>query len=120
LKQGWTDIGYHYVIRRDSAVDMGRPVRLIGAHASGYNTGSIAICLVGGLDKDGKPEDNFTLGQKRTLSRLLINLFTYLGGPVEVLGHRDLPGVKKDCPCFDVKKWMEEFNEINAPRIQPL
>jgi hypothetical protein len=23
----------------------------------------------------------------------------------EVLGHRDIPGVKKDCPSFNVKEW---------------
>jgi hypothetical protein len=24
----------------------------------------------------------------------------------EVLGHRDFPSVKKECPSFDVKKWL--------------
>jgi N-acetylmuramoyl-L-alanine amidase len=25
----------------------------------------------------------------------------------EVLGHRDLPNVNKDCPCFDARAWWE-------------
>ena len=25
----------------------------------------------------------------------------------EVIGHRDFPGVKKDCPSFDVKEWLK-------------
>jgi len=28
----------------------------------------------------------------------------------EVIGHRDLPWVRKSCPCFDVKKWLKEVN----------
>ena len=28
----------------------------------------------------------------------------------EVLGHRDFPDVKKDCPCFDVKEWYKQMN----------
>ena len=26
-----------------------------------------------------------------------------------ILGHRDLPGVRKECPCFSVKEWLEEI-----------
>lgn len=25
----------------------------------------------------------------------------------EVLGHRDFPGVKKECPSFDVRTWLK-------------
>ncbi|MQM58091.1 N-acetylmuramoyl-L-alanine amidase, partial [Prevotella copri] len=25
----------------------------------------------------------------------------------EILGHRDLPNVHKDCPAFDVKRWLK-------------
>jgi len=27
----------------------------------------------------------------------------------KILGHRDLPGVRKACPCFDVRKWWERL-----------
>ena len=26
------------------------------------------------------------------------------------IGHRDLPWVRKSCPCFDVKKWLREID----------
>jgi len=26
-----------------------------------------------------------------------------------IVGHRDLPGVAKACPCFDVKRWLREI-----------
>lgn len=28
---------------------------------------------------------------------------------VTILGHRDLPGVRKECPCFNTKKWLEDI-----------
>lgn len=27
-----------------------------------------------------------------------------------ILGHRDLPGVHKECPCFDTKAWLKEID----------
>jgi N-acetylmuramoyl-L-alanine amidase len=30
--KGWSDIGYHYVIRRDGRVEKGRPDARVGAH----------------------------------------------------------------------------------------
>ena len=37
----WSDIGYHYVIRRNGVIDVGRDVSVAGAHAKGYNHGAI-------------------------------------------------------------------------------
>ena len=47
LRRGWAGIGYHFVVRSDGSIERGRPVDMIGAHASGYNSRSIGICLVG-------------------------------------------------------------------------
>ena len=49
--QGWSDIGYHYVVRLDGTVEEGRDVDIIGAHVSGFNKNSIGVVYVGGLDK---------------------------------------------------------------------
>ena len=38
LQRGFNDIGYHYVIRRDGAIEQGRPIEKPGAHAAGYKT----------------------------------------------------------------------------------
>lgn len=101
---GWDDIGYHYVLRRDGLVEEGRPVAQAGAHVSGHNANSIGICLVGGLDVDGSPQNNFTPKQFDALYALLLTLHHKFPG-AEVLGHRDFPGVAKACPCFDVRDW---------------
>lgn len=105
-KRGWVKIGYHFVIRRDGTVEIGRNVDEVGSHAAGHNSTSVAICLVGGLDLQLKPANNFTPEQWASLARLVHNLKAEYPD-AEVLGHRDLPGVRKECPCFDVKSWLQ-------------
>lgn len=102
--KSWLAIGYHYVIRRDGTLETGRAANSVGAHAQGYNNVSQAICLIGGTTAAGKAHNNFTKAQKETLRTLLTTL-QHIHPDAEVLGHRDLPGVAKDCPCFDVRKW---------------
>ena len=80
-----------------------------GAHARHYNAHSIGICYEGGLDEKGKPADTRTPAQKDSLEDLLYGLS--LDYPdAEILGHRDLPWVRKSCPCFDVKEWLKEID----------
>ena len=99
--RGFADIGYHYYITRDGVVHAGRPLYTEGAHAQGYNRYSIGICYEGGLDIRGRPADTRTPQQKDTLHRLLQRLKEDCP-QARVVGHRDLPGVRKACPCFEV------------------
>lgn len=101
-QQGWEEIGYHFVIRRNGQIENGRPVEKIGAHCKGHNADSIGICLVGGIDTDGKPENNFTDAQFTSLRSLVLKLkFTY--GILYIFGHNEF--ANKACPCFDVKEF---------------
>ena len=99
--RGFADIGYHYYITRDGVVHAGRPLYTVGAHATGYNSHSIGICYEGILDIRGLPCDTRTLEQKDILSKLIQRLLEDYP-QAKVVGHRDLPGVTKDCPCFAV------------------
>lgn len=101
--QGWADIGYHYVVRPDGTIEQGRDVDVIGSHVAGYNAHSIGVVYVGGLDKKKKAKDTRTEEQKASLLSLLIDL-KKLYPNARILGHKDFPGVKKACPCFDAKK----------------
>lgn len=104
----WSDIGYHFVVRRDGTVESGRPVERPGAHAKNYNNDSIGVCWVGGMAEDAAvAEDNRTADQSQAIFRLLQELQQEFEGAA-VLGHRDLKGVKKSCPCFDVRTWYVE------------
>lgn len=106
-KRGFLKIGYHYVIYRDGSVHKGREESEVGAHVQNHNKGSIGICLVGGIAEDGKSEANFTLDQYASLADLLGELLKRYP-KAEIRGHRDFPGVAKDCPCFDVKQWWHD------------
>jgi N-acetylmuramoyl-L-alanine amidase len=105
-QKGWLAIGYHYVIRRDGQLEIGRPREALGSHVRGHNDSSLGICLVGGIDDQGKPEDNFTAAQKVTLNGLLKELKSVHYPDAQIIGHRDLdPG--KACPSFDVAKYLK-------------
>ena len=98
--------GYHYYITRSGYVYQTRHEQLIGAHAKGYNQHSLGVCYEGGLDAQGNPCDTRTSSQKKSLLRLLIRLKTE-HPQARIVGHRDLPGVKKDCPCFDCSEYKD-------------
>jgi len=98
--QGWKDVGYHYVIRRDSTLEEGRPLEEAGAHVANHNADSIGICLVG-----GKGGFNFTWSQLVVLKAVV----EYLQGmfpEAELGGHCDYDN-RKTCPNFDVKQLFE-------------
>jgi N-acetylmuramoyl-L-alanine amidase len=126
--QGWLCIGYHYVIRRDGTVELGRPVAAEGSHCrdGNRNKTNIGICLIGGVSE--KPQQhtpgnkwngsdaecNFTAAQMVALKQLLAHLKAeQFGGkdfPVE--GHRDVPGVRKACPSFQVSVFLKTGNLV--------
>lgn len=47
LQRGFSDVGYHYFIRKDGTLELGRPIDTIPSAQKGHNTGSIAICCHG-------------------------------------------------------------------------
>lgn len=118
-QRGFDTVGYHYVIRRNGAVEVGRRESEIGAHVRGHNGSSIGVCLAGGVSAGGKPENNFTPAQFASLEDLLRELQGRYP-TARVCGHRDLSPDKngdgritpdefiKACPSFDVAKWLAE------------
>lgn len=97
----WRFIGYHYYIRRSGKVEPTRPLDRMGAHAKGHNAFSVGICYEGGLDEQGHAADTRTEAQKLAMAKLIHQLAQQFPTIHTVLGHCDLPGVQKTCPCFD-------------------
>jgi N-acetyl-anhydromuramyl-L-alanine amidase AmpD len=98
LERGWNDIGYHYVIRRDGEVEVGRTLEVIGAHCQGHNADSVGTCLVGIAD--------FAPCQFEALKRIHAMLRQMFPG-LKIYGHREFnPG--KTCPNFDVHRILGE------------
>ena len=100
-QRGFLSIGYHFVIKTDGTIQNGRDIDAIGSHATGFNDVSLGVCLIGGIDRSGKSVDNFTPEQKKSLKELIVWLLS-MYPDATLVGHRDLPNVAKDCPCFEV------------------
>lgn len=102
-KRGFDGIGYHYLVGVSGEVTQGRSIHSKGAHAKGYNKNSLAIVLAGGTnDKLIATEKAFTADQFLFLESFLKEL-QIMYPNAEIVGHRELPGVNKACPCFEVK-----------------
>jgi len=136
MQKGWSDVGYHYFIQRDGTVEKGRTDTTPGAHARGYNLYSLGICMAGGCAMVGpketpsadfwyaefaaraKGENNFTAEQFLSLGTLLDDLKADHPN-AEILGHRDLPGVRKVCPSFDLREWLRSKYEAEQATLHP-
>lgn len=106
-EQGWSDIGYHYVIYRDGSIHEGRNVKYSGAHCTGHNANSIGVVYIGGVSKDGKTaKDTRTKAQKMALLQVMRTLRAAYPS-ARIYGHRDF--AKKDCPSFDAR---EEYKSV--------
>ena len=110
---GWKNVGYHFIIEASGGVtklsDIANPTNGV----AGYNTKSIHISYIGGVDKQGKPVDNRTEAQKVALIETIKKVRNEVAlkqrtFPI-IQGHTDFPGVAKACPCFDAK---EEYKDI--------
>lgn len=106
--RGWSDIGYHWVIKRDGTIEEGRSVKKTGAHCRGKNATHLGICLIGGRGKDNKAEDNFTNEQWDALIGKLKELPANFPNIEEICGHNEYSS--KKCPSFDVQEWKKQFN----------
>lgn len=103
---GWSDIGYHFVIDRNGDTVKGRPIEKSGAHVRGHNKHSIGISLVGGWGSsaDDKFKENFTDAQEKALDKLLHDLTTQFPH-AKIRGHNEV--ANKACPGFWVKEYLD-------------
>ena len=115
--RGWKQVGYTDLFHLDGTVE--RLVRNnedaevdpweVTNGAAGYNSVSRHVVYAGGVAKDGKtPKDTRTAGQLKAM-RDYVRDFHEMFPQIRIVGHRDLPGVKKACPSFDVKAWLESI-----------
>lgn len=106
LANGWSDIGYHWLIDRDGALLAGRPETLIGAHVIGRNQGTIGICLIGGFGsaETDRAEQHFSARQLTTLRQQIqgISMRTQI---TVISGHNQYAA--KACPGFHVPTWFK-------------
>jgi N-acetylmuramoyl-L-alanine amidase len=106
--KGWKAPGYHYVVFPDGKIEQLLDESKVSNGVQGYNSTSINVAYVGGIDNKGRATDNRTNQQKESLSHLLKDLKKRYPN-AHIMGHRDIWGKspskwKKMCPCFDAEK----------------
>jgi len=120
----WSDIGYHYVINNghirpslylsafDGSIEIGRQIdedqwaeaEEVGAHAYGFNSDSIGICLIG--------KDLFTSCQIATLFSLLSDLVKAFDiSSDNVIGHYEIEP-RKTCPNIDIESFRNILKKV--------
>lgn len=114
-RKGWKNPGYHYVVAADGAITQLLDEEKVSNGVKGFNSVSINVAYIGGIDTTGKPIDNRTDEQKASL-RSLLKLLHKKYPTAVIQGHRDFsPDLNHDgritsneyikaCPCFDAKK----------------
>ncbi len=119
---GWKNPGYHYIIKRDGEIVQVNDEEKIANGVAGNNKNAIHISYIGGIDRKGKPLDNRTEEQTRSLYNKLVELAAKYPDAT-ILGHRDFSPDKngdgviqyyewiKYCPCFDVREWLELYRQ---------
>jgi N-acetylmuramoyl-L-alanine amidase len=100
---GWQTPGYHFIVEADGTLVNLLPIEKVSNGVKGFNSETINISYVGGVDAKGVPKDTRTVQQKKTLLGVLKMLKKKFPTAI-IQGHRDFPNVKKACPSFDAKK----------------
>ena len=101
-KRGLLKIGYHFFVKRDGKIEVGRNPNEVGAHTKEHDLDSVSICLAGGLDNKGDVSSNYSTKQLESLF-ILIKTLKHIHPDAKVVGHSDLGGT--NCPAFDVGEW---------------
>ena len=105
--RGWKSPGYHMIIHLNGKIDtlvkldkdkyISYKERVNGV--LGFNSVTISIAYLGGVDRYGFSKDTRTIPQKQSMYRLE----RFIKGKfplITVRKHRDFPNVNKDCPSF--------------------
>ena len=108
LNRGYSGIGYHYLVRADGTVELGRPVDTEGAHTEGHNADSLGICLAGDFTRSAPAPEQIS-----ALTELVLELNQHYG-PLSIWRHSDLSPT--DCPG-DLFPWLQFRRELN--RLEP-
>ncbi len=108
---GWSDIGYHFIISWDGTIYAGNPEDRIGAHAGGENTGNLGIAVLGSFHQGVSPSD----AQIDSLTQMLRHLGDKHGIALDrsnVMGHGEWPSQSTQCPGENLRSQLDQV--VNA------
>ncbi|CAF0746291.1 unnamed protein product [Brachionus calyciflorus] len=83
---GWADIGYSFIVGEDGNVYEGRGWSKVGAHAPGFNSNSIGICVIG--DFTSRNPNSLAINAVKDLIQCGVDLGK-IKSTYSLRGHRD-------------------------------
>jgi peptidoglycan hydrolase-like protein with peptidoglycan-binding domain len=106
---GWSDIGYNFLVDKKGRIYEGRGWLGIGAHVAGHNTATIGVCVIG----DYRSELPSTKALQ-AVAWLLKEAERRKGRDLSIFGHRDLGSTA--CPGGDLYGWVRsKLDDYKAP-----
>lgn len=88
--KGWSGIGYHFVVRKNGTIEVGRPLDKVGAHCTGQNADSIGICFEGDFEHETMGDVQLQAGRE------LIAYIKQTYPSIRITKHKDF--MATDCP----------------------
>lgn len=110
VQNAWADVGYHYMVGKTGNVYEGRPLNVRGAHITGYNTGSLGICLLGNFMLE-RP----TTAQLRSTEALVLWAKHHLQ-LTHIATHRQFERIT-ECPGDNLQRYLDALAETTQLTI---
>ncbi len=125
---GWSDIGYNYLIAQDGSIYAGRDPgageqdNVLGAHFCGKNGGTMGICLLGNFETATPSVSSLESLESLVAFKIVKEELDPLGESLHsgsslgsIVGHRD--GCSTACPGENVYGLLEEFRYAVEERM---
>jgi N-acetylmuramoyl-L-alanine amidase len=107
-RRGWTNPGYHIIVRPDGSWTQLQDFNRITNGVAGINSTSLHISYIGGIDKNGKALDNRTDAQNE-IFEAVYHTFKNKMPSLTFHGHYEFSN--KACPSYNVEKWIKGIQE---------
>lgn len=101
---GWTNPGYHIIVKPDGSWTYLLDFNKVSNGVRGYNSTSINISYIGGVDENGKALDNRTDEQIEVFD-IIYEMLTDKIEDITVHGHNEF--ASKACPSYIVQTDLE-------------
>lgn len=110
----WSDIGYHFLYDRYGQIFEGRPIEIIGAHASGFNKPSIGVAFLG---TDNPDVVDVTPEAKQAFVNIVDWSQSHLSRLLSLSGHRDHG--QTACPGDEKYRWLHAGAPLDKLDVEP-
>ncbi|GIJ22781.1 peptidoglycan-binding protein [Micromonospora lutea] len=108
---GWSDVGYNFLVDAAGRIYEGRGWEVMGAHASGHNDTHLGACFIG---SDG----DVTPAVLRSMRALYNRANALTGKALAKTWHGGLAGNSTPCPGSQLRTWVQNgMNSDNVPAV---